>query len=76
VDTALFFAGLGVIVGGHRLWGLWRHPFGRCYWCDGSGRNSGSTADEYGFCKHCTSGRRVRVGARLVHPELRKGASK
>jgi hypothetical protein len=72
VGNSLLFAG-GVVLawGGHRAWRLWRHPFGRCYWCHGRARNPGSTDDEYGYCRHCTGGRRVRMGATIFHPELK-----
>jgi hypothetical protein len=75
-DAFLFTFGLAGIYGVRHLWRLKWHPFGRCYWCGGRGRNPGSTDDEYGFCSHCQNGRRVRIGAGIFHPELRKGARK
>lgn len=55
------------------VWDLRVHPYGRCRACKGSGRNRGSTAKRYGICRRCTNGRRVRAGARVVRPGLRKG---
>jgi hypothetical protein len=54
---------------------LRQHPFGRCWSCGGSGRNPGSTKKRYGRCRACQKrkGPRVRVGAKLVRPDLRKG---
>ena len=50
------------------------HPYARCWACKGKSRNRGSTPRRYGLCGRCKgSGRRVRVGAKLVRPELRKG---
>ena len=76
---ANFFA-LGAIVGAvacaRWLWHLWRHPYGKCRWCKGTGQNPGSVRTRYGRCTHCTKGERVRAGAGLVHPELRKRVRK
>jgi hypothetical protein len=66
----------GGAAGARWIWLLWRHPFGRCRWCGGTGQNPGSVRSRYGRCRHCRNGERVRVGAGLVHPELRKGARK
>jgi len=54
---------------------LRQHPFGRCWRCRGSGRNPGSTKKRYGRCRACQKrkGPRVRAGAKLVRPDLRKG---
>jgi hypothetical protein len=53
---------------------LWWHPYGRCWACGGSGWNRWSSKKRYGKCRRCKGKReRVRVGARLVRPGLRKG---
>jgi hypothetical protein len=69
-------ATVGGITGVRWLWHLRKHPFGRCWWCGGTGQNRGSIRKRYGRCKHCSRGERVRVGAGLVRPDLRKGARK
>jgi hypothetical protein len=57
---------------------LWRLPFGRCWGCRGrAGRNAGSDDEQFGLCSRCLDGpaprgARVRAGARMFHPELRK----
>ena len=71
-----FAALVAGVAGGNWLWHLRRHPFGKCRWCKGTGQNKGSIRTRYGRCTHCAKGERVRFGARLVHPELRKGAGK
>ncbi|MCU1670504.1 MAG: hypothetical protein JWP40_3431 [Blastococcus sp.] len=43
-------------------------PYARCGRCDGTGRNSGSTARRWGTCSRCKgSGKRLRLGARRVY---------
>ena len=74
---ALGFAAILAGIGGVRwLWHLKRHPIGKCRWCGGTGQNWGSIRTRYGRCRHCTKGERIRVGAGLVHRELRKGVRK
>jgi hypothetical protein len=69
----LFTVAAGVVV----TWWLARlvaHPFGPCLWCRGRrGRNAGSDEEQWGWCGRCDhTGQRVRLGARWVHPGLRK----
>jgi len=57
----------GVI--GFAVWvaSLYLWPFAPCWKCGGSGRNPGSKK-VYGQCRRCTgTGRRIRLGARMVH---------
>lgn len=72
-DVLAVIAAAGVAGGARWWWLLYRHPYGKCRWCRGTGRNPGSTGERYGLCTHCKGGQRVRFGAGLVHPELRKG---
>jgi len=66
---------LWLIAGGfvvRHVWRLARHPYGKCWACGGTGKNRGSTASEYGWCQRCKhTGRRLRVGATVLHPRLR-----
>lgn len=49
-------------------WHAWRHPYGPCWTCQGTGRNMGSTGKRFGDCRVCKrTGRRLRLGARLFH---------
>ncbi len=55
------------------LWKRWRHPFTVCWWCGGSGRNTGSTKRRYGRCWWCKGKpERLRPGARMVRRKYRK----
>ena len=73
MGTALDFAAIAAgAAGANWVWHLWRHPIGKCRWCGGTGQNGGSKRTRYGRCRHCKGGERVRFGARLVHPELRR----
>lgn len=59
------------VLGGNWAWHAWRHPYGPCWRCRGSGRNKGSTGKRHGMCKRCKgSGRRLRTGAWLLHRGL------
>lgn len=71
-DALGFAALVGAVAGGNWMWHLRRHPIGKCRWCKGTGQNSGSRRTRYGRCRHCKGGERVRFGATLVHPELRR----
>jgi DnaJ-class molecular chaperone len=45
---------------------LRRHPWRPCRWCDGSGKNAGSTRRRFGRCPKCGgTGRKDRLGVRL-----------
>jgi hypothetical protein len=56
---------------GRQVWHAWRHPWGQCWSCRGTGRNRGSTRKRFGVCKRCGgSGRQLRTGARLFHKAL------
>lgn len=46
-------------------------PFAPCRWCEGTGRNKGSTSARFGVCKHCTGGRRQVLGSKTVHRSVR-----
>jgi hypothetical protein len=63
---------LAVLVAAGRWgWHAWRHPYGPCWSCRGSGRNRGSTGKRHGQCKRCGgTGRRLRTGARPLHKAL------
>lgn len=63
--------------------GVWvfrlrRHPMGPCRSCKGrAGRNLGSDRTQWGKCPRCLKtpgglGEEPRLGAQLVHPELRR----
>lgn len=57
-----------VAVGGRWCWHAWRHPFGPCWSCRGTGRNRGSSGKRFGVCKRCGgTGRRLRTGAQTFH---------
>ena len=59
---------LGLVALGWWVYHVYRHPFGPCWKCDGSGRNPGSKRKRYGQCRRCGgAGRRIRLGARTVH---------
>jgi hypothetical protein len=47
------------------------YPFVKCRVCGGSGTRRGGRRT-YGTCPVCKGRRRVRVGARLVRPGLRR----
>jgi hypothetical protein len=48
---------------------LW--PFARCGRCEGSGTSPGSSGKRWGDCRRCGgSGKRLRLGARLVRRDL------
>jgi hypothetical protein len=70
--------GVGAVAVATWLFRLWRWPKGPCWGCRGrSGRSAGSDAEQWGDCARCEDnpagrGARVRVGATLFHPELRK----
>lgn len=51
---------------------LWRRPFTRCLRCGGTGRVRGSTSKRWGPCSCAGKPPRLRVGAQLVRPGLRK----
>jgi hypothetical protein len=45
----------------------WWHPRTDCGWCDGSGRNWGSSSRRSGDCPFCRGrGKRLRLEARLL----------
>jgi hypothetical protein len=59
------------------VWWLMRlqfHPRGPCWACRGRrGRNWGSDETQWGWCRVCGgSGERLRLGARMVNPGLRR----
>lgn len=65
-------------VAGYWLWRLKWHPMGPCWACRGrSGRNPGSDESQWGRCRRCKktpggAGEEPRIGAVLLHPELRR----
>jgi hypothetical protein len=83
VSGAASASSWGLILGGAAVWAgwegwhAWRHPYGPCGWCNGTGKNKGSTRRRYGVCKRCKgTGRRLRTGARLFHKGLDRGRGK
>lgn len=74
---ALFAASLALAVA-FWLYRLHRHPMGPCWYCRGrSGRNQGSDETQWGRCARCErspggGGEQPRLGAVLLHPELRR----
>jgi hypothetical protein len=57
-----------VAILGRQVWHAWRHPWGPCWRCSGTGKNKGSTRKRYGVCKRCGgTGRRLRGGAQMFH---------
>lgn len=60
-----WLVGGGLLVGW--LFHSWRRPMTRCWWCNGSPRNYGSSGRSWSNCLVCGgSGRRRRVGAVLL----------
>jgi len=65
---------LGVLFPLFLLWvaHAYFHPFSKCWWCKGTGRNWGSTSKRFGFCWFCErTGRRQVLGSRIVHRAVR-----
>ena len=57
--AALVLAALVLVAGGVGWLWLKAHPYGKCRWCGGSGRNPLSVKARFGECKHCKgSGRK------------------
>lgn len=66
----LVLAGIGLIAAWIISLLLW--PYAPCTRCKGSGRNPGSNRGRWGNCRKCGgSGKRFRLGARLVRRDLR-----
>ena len=49
----LLLMGLVAAAAGGGWWWMKAHPYGRCRWCGGSGRNPLSTKARFGDCRHC-----------------------
>lgn len=61
-----FLAGLAIAA--LNVVSLYFWPFAPCWSCKGTGRNQGSNKKRYGECRRCkATGKRQRLGARLVH---------
>lgn len=74
MELAAVGAGLAFLVLVGWLTDLRLHPFARCWACGGKGKNRGSTLKRYGTCGRCKgTGRRTRVWATVVRPELKRG---
>jgi hypothetical protein len=65
---------LAVAVAGGWAVSLRLHPYAQCFACRGQrGKNVGSGGKVWGRCPVCKgNGERLRAGARLVRPGLRK----
>lgn len=73
MNAALAVLVVAVAAAGAYAWDLWRRPLTRCRRCKGTGRVKGSTSKRYGYCRACHNKKpRPRVGAKLLHPELRE----
>jgi hypothetical protein len=65
MELILVILAAGAVSYGYWRFSLRRHPYARCRWCRGSGRNLGSSRGRWGKCTHCGgTGRRLRWGAR------------
>lgn len=49
----LEFAGLLAVLAGLGRWWWVTHPYTKCRWCRGTGKNPLSTGLREGKCKHC-----------------------
>jgi len=63
---AAIAVGLFVVAGGSWAVSLRLWPYTRCSWCNGTGRNPGSSGRRHGRCWFCKGKpERLRRGARL-----------
>ncbi|MEQ4209897.1 hypothetical protein [Actinopolymorpha sp. B9G3] len=73
-EGVLLLAGAGLLATvGYRI-SLAIHPYVRCGWCRGRGRDYGEVYRRaFGDCHHCKgTGRKLRLGVRLLHTGRRR----
>jgi hypothetical protein len=73
-EGVLLLAGVGLLTAvGYRI-SLAIHPYTRCPWCRGRGRDYGEVYRRaFGDCRHCKgTGRKLRLGVRLLHTDRRR----